>query len=93
VAGGLPLWPNVVGVLAELNAMLRAVADEHDAVVADIHARFLGHGLQAGNPGQQGARPGDRLLWYCHVIEPNAWGADAVRGAFCTALQEHEGRA
>ncbi len=83
---GLPSWPEVVGVLAELNAGLRAVAAEHGAIVADIHGRFLGHGLAAGNPGQPDARPADRSLWYCHVIEPNAWGADAVRGAFWDAL-------
>jgi lysophospholipase L1-like esterase len=86
---GLPPWPDVVDVVAELNATLRAVADEHDAIVADIHARFLGHGLQAGNPEQPDARPRDRTLWYCHVIEPNAWGADAVRGALWAALQQH----
>ena len=86
---GLPAWPEVVDVLAELNAALRVVASEHGSVVADIHGRFLGHGLQAGNPAQPGARPGDRALWYCDVIEPNAWGADAVRAAFWEALQEH----
>jgi lysophospholipase L1-like esterase len=86
---GLPSWPDVVDVLAELNATLRALARQHGAVVADIHGRFLGHGLQAGNPGQGDARPGNRSLWYCQIIEPNAWGADAVRGAFWAALQEH----
>ena len=86
---GLPPWPDVVDVLAELNAALRAVAAEHDAVVADIHGRFLGHGLRAGNPGQPDARPADPALWYCHIIEPNAWGADGVRAAFWAALQEH----
>ena len=86
---GLPPWPEVVDVLAELNATLHAVADEHGAVVADIHGRFLGHGLRVGNPGQPDARPGERALWYCNVIEPNAWGADAVRGAFWEALREH----
>jgi hypothetical protein len=30
-------------------------------------------------------RPGDRELWYCRVIEPNAWGAAAVRAAFWEA--------
>ena len=86
---GLPPWPDVVAVLAELNGTLRAVAREHRAVVADIHGRFLGHGLHAGDPGQPSARPAERSLWYCHVIEPNAWGADAVRAAFWAALQEH----
>ena len=88
---GLPAWPDVVDVLAELNAALRAVAAEHGAVVADVHGRFLGHGLQAGDPGQPHARPRDRSLWYCRIIEPNAWGADAVRAAFWAALEEHAG--
>jgi lysophospholipase L1-like esterase len=86
---GLPPWPDVVDVLAELNATLCAAAREHGAVVADIHALFLGHGLRAGNPAQGDARPVDRALWYCNIIEPNAWGADAVRGAFWAALQDH----
>ena len=83
---GLPPWPEVVEVLGELNAALRAVAAEHGALIADIHGRFLGHGLHAGDPGQPDARPDARSLWYCHVIEPNAWGADAVRAAFWEAL-------
>ena len=90
---GLPPWPDVVDVLAALNAALREVAAEHGALVADIHGRFLGHGLRAGNPGQGKARPRNRALWYCNIIEPNAWGADAVRAAFWTALQEHGGGA
>ena len=88
---GLPSWPDVVDVVAELNAALRAVASEHGAVVADIHERFLGHGLQAGDPAQPDPRPRDRALWYCNIIEPNAWGADAVRAAFWAALQEAAG--
>jgi lysophospholipase L1-like esterase len=83
---GLPPWPDVVDLLAELNAGLRAVADEHRARVAEIHDRFLGHGLAVGNPAQPHPRPGDRALWYCNVIEPNAWGADAVRASFWEAL-------
>jgi lysophospholipase L1-like esterase len=84
---GLPPWPEVVDVLAALNASLRGVADEHGARVAEIHGRFLGHGLHARNPAQGKARPRDRALWYCNIIEPNAWGADAVRAAFWSALQ------
>ena len=87
---GLPPWPDVVDVIAELNAALRAVAAEHGARVADVHGRFLGHGLAVGNPAQQDARPRDRALWYCGIIEPNAWGADGVRAAFWAALHgEH----
>ncbi len=88
---GLPPWPDVAAVLAELNATLCAVAGEHGAAVADIHGRFLGHGLHAGDPGQGAARPGDRALWYCNIIEPNAWGAGAVRAAFWAALHEGGG--
>ena len=88
---GLPPWPDVAGVLAELNATLKAVAAEHDALVADIHERFLAHGLRAGDPARPDARPRDRASWYCNVIEPNAWGADGVRAAFWAALQAHGG--
>jgi lysophospholipase L1-like esterase len=83
---GLPPWPEVVEVLAELNDTLRQVAGQHGAAVAEIHERFLGHGLRAGDPSQPGPRPVDRDLWYCQVIEPNAWGASGVRSAFWDAL-------
>jgi hypothetical protein len=83
---GLPPWPEVVEVLDHLNASLRQLAGQHGATVAEIHQRFLGHGLAAGNPGQPEARPTDRNLWYCSVIEPNAWGASGVRAAFWEAL-------
>jgi len=84
---GLPPWPDVVAVLAELNSALRAAAGEQAAVVADVHGRFLGHGLQRGDVTQSDPRPADRELWYCDVIEPNAWGASAVRAAFWDALR------
>ena len=83
---GLPAWPEVVGVLAELNEALRAVAAEHGARVAEIHRTFLGHGLSRGNPAQPDPRPRYRDLWYCDVIEPNAWGASGVRQAFAEGL-------
>ncbi len=88
---GLPPWPEVVDVLGELNTALRAVAAEHGAIVADIHGHFLGHGLRAGDPSRNEARPDDRSLWYCNIIEPNAWGADGVRAAFWAALEHHAG--
>ena len=83
---GLPPWPQVVEVLAELNAELRKVAAEQGARVADIHGYFLGHGLRAGNPAQTDPRPANRDLWFCNIIEPNAWGASAVRTAFWDAF-------
>src|ERR671917_999311 len=83
---GLPPWPLVVDALAELNTALREAASEHGARVADIHGYFLGHGLRAGNPAQGDPRPANQDLWFCNVIEPNAWGASAVRAAFWDAL-------
>lgn len=83
---GLPPWPAALDLLAELNETLRAGAAEHDAAVAEIHHAFLGHGLARGSPAQPDPRPDDPELWYCHVIEPNAWGASGVRAAFWAAL-------
>ena len=85
---GLPPWPEVLDVLAELNDGLRAVAAQHRARIVEIHDRFLGHGLAIGDPAQPEPRPRNRGLWYCNVIEPNAGGADAVRASFWEALQQ-----
>jgi hypothetical protein len=49
---GGPPWPAALELLVELNR----------ALVADVHARFLGHGLATGNPGQAAARPGPVVL-------------------------------
>ena len=87
---GLPPWPDAVAVLAELNDTLRAAAAAHGAVVAEIAAAFRGHGLLAGDPTRREPRPVERNLWFCNLIEPNAWGADGVRSAFWAAV--HDGR-
>lgn len=87
---GLPPWPDAVAVISELNDALRAVALAHGAVVAEIAAAFRGHGLLAGEPTRREPRPAERDLWFCNLIEPNAWGANGVRSAFWAAL--HDGR-
>jgi hypothetical protein len=56
--------------------------------VADVHARFLGHGVNAGDPAQPDARPDNRRLWYCGLIEPNAWGAHEIRSTWWQALHD-----
>jgi lysophospholipase L1-like esterase len=84
---GLPPWPEALELLAVLNRALRALAEDHHALVADVHARFLGHGLAAGDPAQPAAWPSDRDLWYCRLIEPNAWGASEIRAAFWETLR------
>ena len=83
---GLPPWPDAVAVIEELNERLRTVATREGCVVAEIAEHFRGHGLLAGDPRRPDPRPADRDLWFCHVIEPNAWGAGGVRDAFWTAL-------
>jgi len=82
---GLPPWPDAVAVIAELNEMLRSVAGAGGAAVAEIAQRFSGHGLLAGDAARPDARPAQRDLWLCSVIEPNAWGAGGVREAFWAA--------
>jgi lysophospholipase L1-like esterase len=85
---GLPPWPDAVAVIAELNTALRRVAGEHGAAVAEIAAEFQGHGVLAGDPSRREPRPRQRNLWFCNVIEPNAWGAGGVRAAFWAATEE-----
>ena len=83
---GLPPWPDAVALIGELNDALRRGAARHGAAVAEIAERFRGHGLAAGDPRRREARPEQRDLWFCSLIEPNAWGADGVRAAFWAAL-------
>jgi hypothetical protein len=95
---GLPPWPEALELLAELNRALRALAEDHQALVAEVHARFLGHGLAAGDPAQPAACPPDRGLWYCGLIEPNAWGparSGPASGKRCAgrAARDHDGLA
>lgn len=79
-------WPSGLAALGELNAALAGLAARHGAALADVHARFLGHGVTAGNPSQLLAMPASRDLWYCEAIEPNAWGADQIRRTWWDAL-------
>jgi lysophospholipase L1-like esterase len=83
---GLPPWPDGVAVIGELNDALRGVAGDAGAAVAEIAAEFAGHGVLAGDVRTSAARPSQRDLWFCSVIEPNAWGASGVRAAFEAAL-------
>ena len=77
--GGLPPWPDGPRLVVALNDALEELAGRHGAQVADVHAHFLGHGAQVGDPGRPDPRPANRDLWYCGVIEPNAWGAHEIR--------------
>jgi lysophospholipase L1-like esterase len=83
---GLPPWPDAVEVVEELNEVLRGVASRYGAAVAEIGEHFHGHGVLAGDASRPEPRPTQRELWFCKVIEPNAWGANGVREAFWAAL-------
>jgi hypothetical protein len=71
-----------------LNAVLTELAGRHGAVVADVRAHFFGHGSAVGDPAQVQARPANRDLWYCGVVEPNAWGAHEIRSVWWNTLTE-----
>jgi hypothetical protein len=85
-ASGLPAWPKGPEWVRALNTALTEIAARHGAVLADVHGRFLGHGVGAGDPSQSAARPADRDLWYCGVVEPNAWGAHRIREVWWQTL-------
>ena len=85
--GHLPAWPDAPLLLRRLNGHLTELATRHGAAVADVHAHFHGHGAKAGDPGQPSPRPGNRDLWYCGVIEPNAWGAHEIRRTWWETLE------
>jgi lysophospholipase L1-like esterase len=76
---GLPPWRDGPELVQQLNAALVDLAERHGALVADVHGRFLGHGVSAGDPTTPESRPANRDLWYCGLIEPNAYGADQIR--------------
>lgn len=80
-AGMLSLgnWPTALQWLARINDTLRELVIAHGCTVADIHAAFLGHGATVGNVSGSDPRPQNQDLWFCGTIEPNAWGASAVR--------------
>ena len=84
---GLPPWPDAVQVITDLNEALRSVASRHDVAVAEIGEHFRGHGVLAGDAARSDPRPAERDLWFCSVIEPNAWGANGVREAFRAAMR------
>ncbi len=84
----LPPWPAGSELVRRLNTGLSALAGRHAALVADAHAHFHGHGVAAGDPSQPASHPDNRQLWYCDVIEPNAWGAHELRCLWWRTLAE-----
>jgi lysophospholipase L1-like esterase len=83
---GLPDWPRGPHWIRSLNTALADLARRHRAVLADLHSHFHGHGSTAGNPAQTDPRPAVRDLWYCGVVEPNAWGAHEIRRSWWQSI-------
>ncbi len=76
--GALPL-----PVLDGLNERIRALAaGTPRTLLADVHARFMGHGVTAPED--------ERWYWKRSLIEPNAAGANAIRRLWRETLDEHE---
>ncbi|GAA3295973.1 MULTISPECIES: SGNH/GDSL hydrolase family protein [Dactylosporangium] len=84
---GLPDIDEGLALLESMNAAIRSVAARHGAAVADLHVAFLGHGAQAGDITRPDSHPDNRELWLCGHIEPNAWGAQAIRDTWRAALR------
>ena len=80
-------WPGATVWIHAFNDTLRILARTHDALLADTHAAFLGHGLRAGDPASSDPRPQNRDVFLCGVVEPNAWGANALRALWWETLQ------
>lgn len=77
-AGPLP-----IEMLDAFNEHVRKLASGTPGVLlADLYARFLGHGVSAAEP--------DRWYWSRSLIEPNAMGANEIRHAWLDALALNE---
>jgi hypothetical protein len=75
-AGPLPL-----AVVERLNGHIRDLArGTSNVLLADAHARFLGHGVSAPEA--------ERWYWRRSLIEPNARGASELRHVWLDALDE-----
>jgi lysophospholipase L1-like esterase len=73
-AGQLPLR-----YLDTLNAHIRTRATTRDnAILADVHAHFLGHGASA--------EPAERWYWRRSLVEPSALGASEIRRVWAHLL-------
>lgn len=74
-AGPLPL-----DILDRFNEHIRTLASgTPNVLLADVYARFLGHGVSAAEA--------DRWYWRRSLIEPNARGASEVRAVWLDALR------
>ncbi|GEM_PF-1036035 len=72
--------------IAGFNDGIAAEAEEHGAVLVDLHAPFLGHGLHYDDDTNPHHDPSDATPWLQGVIDPQLRGAHGIRRAFFDAL-------
>ena len=68
--------------LHRFNDEVRRMAKQPGIRLADVHQRFLSHGM--------GAPPSERWYWSGSLVEPNARGASEIRAAWWRALENGE---
>ena len=83
-------WDDALEILDDLNEAIDAAASEYDALVADIHAHFMGHGIAAKDEGHPSHDERDPTVWYAEGMVPNDRGASEIRRLFWDGLEEFE---
>ena len=81
-------WNDGHLILDLFNRTLADAADEHDALIADIHAHFLGHGFAVDDPSHPHHDPDDPTSWYIQRSEANDRGASEIRRLFWQRVEE-----
>lgn len=74
----------LIGHLDQINEHIKNWAQANNALLADVHQRFFGHGPSAP--------PDERWYWRPNPIEPSAKGASEIRATWLKALFAHERR-
>lgn len=82
VLPGFSSFPQKLKFLTAVNEHIKRFADENATLFADVHRRFLGHGLSAPAP--------DQWYWKPSPIEPSARGASELRRLWLEVLAAEE---
>lgn len=79
---GFPNFKNLLGYLDQVNEGICAYAAKTNALFADVHTHFLGHGLSAPREEQ--------WYWEPNPIEPSARGASEIRRLWWQLLNDED---
>jgi len=89
LAGVTDGWPQGRQVLIRMNEELMRVAVETDTDLIFLSETFCGHGLHAGEPGNECFRGEDAETWFDFTcIHPNPAGHRAIAEAFLRVVEE-----